>query len=72
MNIDQIKYGGCWSLEIRGYKDNHLRMEAKQIFESKSSVHEYLSYFFNAEADRMPCDSYDVRIGVAEVAPLAA
>lgn len=72
MNIDQIKYGGCWSLELRGYKENHLRMEAKRIFESKSSVHEYLSYFFNAEADRMPCDSYDIRIGVAEIAPPAA
>lgn len=47
-------------------------MEAKQLFEFKSSVHEYLSHFFNAEADRMPCDSYDIRIGVSEIAPPAA
>lgn len=68
MNIDQIRYGGCWSLELRGYKDNHLRLESKQILETKSDVYEYLSYFFNSESMTQLYDSYDVRIGASEIA----
>lgn len=66
MNIDQIKYGGCFSLELRGYKENHLRLESTQLSEFKSSVYEYLSSFFNAESMTQLCDSYDIRIGVVE------
>nr|DAE91333.1 MAG TPA: hypothetical protein [Caudoviricetes sp.] len=66
MNIDQIKYGGCLSLELRGYKENHLRLESTQLFEFKSSVYEYLSIFFNAESMTQLCDSYDIRISVVE------
>lgn len=68
MNVDQIRYGGCWSLELRGYKDNHLRLESRQILETKDDVYEYLSYFFNSESMTQVCDSYDIRIGVSEIA----
>lgn len=46
MDIETAKYGGYWSLEVRGYKENHLTLEVNQMFEGIRSLHEYLSYFF--------------------------
>lgn len=68
MNVDQIKYGGCWSLELRGYKENHQTIESRQLFEFESSLYEYLSAFFNQETYTRRCDSYDIRIGVSKIA----
>lgn len=68
MNIDQIRYGGCWSLELRGYKENHKTIESRQLFEFESSLYEYLSAFFNQETYTRRCDSYDIRIGVSKIA----
>lgn len=68
MNIDQIKCGGCWSLELRGYKENHQTIESRQLFEFESSLYEYLSVFFIQETYTRRCDSYDIRIGVSKIA----
>ena len=68
MDIETAKYGGYWSLEVRGYKENHLTLEVTQLFEGIRSLHEYLSYFFTNESMTSRCDNYDVRIGVSKIA----
>lgn len=49
MDIETAKYGGYWSLEVRGYKENHLTLDVAQLFEGIRSLHEYLSHFFTNE-----------------------
>lgn len=68
MDIETAKYGVYWSLEVRGYKKNHLTLESTQMFESIRGLYEYLSYFFANETMTSRCDNYDVRIGVSEIA----
>lgn len=68
ITIDKVRYGGCYNLEIRGYKENHPTLESRQLFEFESSLYEYLSEFFNQEAYTRRCDSYDIRIGVSKIA----
>jgi len=68
MDIETAKYGRYWSLEVRGYKENHLTLEVTQLFEGIRSLHEYLSYFFADETMTSRCDSYDVHIGASKIA----
>lgn len=68
MDIETARYGGYWSLELHGYKENHLTLEVTQLFEGIRSLHEYLSYFFANEGMTSQCDSYDVRIGISKIA----
>lgn len=68
MDIETAKYRGYWSLEVRGYKENHLTLEVNQMFEGIRSLHEYLSYFFADVTMTSGCDSYDVRIGTSKIA----
>ena len=68
MDIETARYGGYWSLELHGYKENHLTLESNQMFEGVRELHEYLSYFFANETMTSRCDSYDVRIGASKIA----
>lgn len=67
MDIETARYGGYWSLELHGYKENHLTLESKQMFEGVRELYEYLSYFFANEVMTSRCDSYDIRIGASKV-----
>ena len=66
MDIEMARYGGYWSLELHGYKENHLTLESKQMFEGIRELYEYLSYFFANEGMTSRCDSYDIRIGASK------
>ena len=68
MDIETARYGGYWSLELHGYKENHLTLESKQMFEGVRDLYEYLSNFFAQETYTRRCDSYDIHIGVSRVA----
>lgn len=66
MDIETARYGGYWTLELRGYKNNHLTLESNQRFEGIRDLNQYLSYFFSDEAMTLRCDSYDIRVGAGE------
>ena len=68
ITTDKVKYGGCYSLEISGYRKNHRVLEVKQLFEYHDTIFAYLSNMFANEPWGKSCDSYDIRIGVSEVA----
>lgn len=38
IDIETARYGGYWSLELHGYKENHLTLEQKQMFEGRVTI----------------------------------